>query len=318
MKILHYALGFPPYRSGGLTKFCIDLMSQQVQEGHMVAMVWSGQMGFISKGTKIKEREEVCLGNKSVGSFEIINPLPVSYDEGIADIESFTADAGYECYSELLNDFAPDVVHVHTLMGLHKSLLEAAKNKSIRLVFTAHDFFPICPKVTMFRQGAVCDSLQTCEKCGACNATALSLKKIQILQSPIYRKLKDSALVKTMRKKHRDSYLSEVTSDDLLTPVGRVEDYRTLRSYYYSLLKLMDEIHYNSSVTKMVYERFFELPQNCTISITHADIGDHRTTKSFSHGKLRIRYLGPNGGAKGFFSSRRHWINCGLKGRIFV
>ena len=33
MKILHYALGFPPYRSGGLTKMCIDLMVQQAKEG---------------------------------------------------------------------------------------------------------------------------------------------------------------------------------------------------------------------------------------------------------------------------------------------
>ena len=32
MKILHYSLGFPPYRSGGLTKFSMDLMREQIRE----------------------------------------------------------------------------------------------------------------------------------------------------------------------------------------------------------------------------------------------------------------------------------------------
>ncbi len=39
MKILHYALGFPPYRSGGLTKYCIDLLLAQKEAGHDVAMI---------------------------------------------------------------------------------------------------------------------------------------------------------------------------------------------------------------------------------------------------------------------------------------
>ena len=29
MRILHYALGFPPWRTGGLTKYCVDLMLTQ-------------------------------------------------------------------------------------------------------------------------------------------------------------------------------------------------------------------------------------------------------------------------------------------------
>lgn len=48
----------------------------------------------------------------------------------------------------------------------------------------------------MFRNGALCDTAQTCENCGACNTTALSLNKIKILQSPVYRRMKDSSIVK--------------------------------------------------------------------------------------------------------------------------
>lgn len=301
MKVLHYALGFPPYRSGGLTKFCVDLMVQQAREGHSVAMLWPGQMGFVNKKVAIKKQKSEKLKEQNIQSFEIVNPLPVSFDEGIADIATFTKNEGKEVYDEFLDKFQPDVIHVHTLMGLHKSFLETAKNKKIRLVFTAHDFFPICPKVTIFRHGAICDSVQTCEECGKCNVTALSEKKIKLLQSPIYRKLKDSLLIKKLRKQHRDGYLSESTVDDTAESVGTVNDYMNLRNYYYSLLKLMDMIHYNSSVTKKVYESVFMLPINRIVSITHSDIKDHRKLRNYSNDKIRIRYLGPQGGGKGFF-----------------
>ena len=300
MKILHYALGFPPYRSGGLTKLCVDLMVQQAKEGHTVAMLWPGQMGFVSQNVTIKKQKNVELSGQDILSFEVINPLPVSFDEGIANIAVFTKNVEVEAYRRLLDNFQPDVIHMHTLMGLHKSFLEVAKDKKIRLVFTAHDFFPICPKVTMFRHGAVCDSVQNCENCGVCNATALSLNKIRILQSPLYRALKDSKVVKRLRKQHRDGYLSESTANDTVTPVGTADDYKTLRNYYHSLLKLMDMIHYNSSVTKKVYESVFDLPNSCIVVITHSDIKDNRKVKDYSNDGLRIRYLGPQSGAKGY------------------
>lgn len=304
MKILHYALGFPPYRSGGLTKLCVDLMVQQAKEGHTVAMLWPGQMGFFNQKVAIKKHENVKLSGQDILSFEVINPLPVSFDEGIADIAAFIKNVGAEIYKELLDNFQPDVIHVHTLMGLHKSFLEVARDKKVRLVFTAHDFFPICPKVTMFRHGTVCDSVKNCENCGVCNATALSMNKIKALQSPVYRELKDSKIVKKLRKQHRDGYLSESTANDTAASVGTADDYKKLRNYYYSLLKLMDMIHYNSSVTKKAYKSVFDLPNNCVIGITHSDIKDNRKIKDYSTGKLRIRYLGPMGGGKGFFLLR--------------
>lgn len=300
MKILHYALGFPPYRSGGLTKFCVDLMVQQAKEGYAVAMLWPGQMKFVNQNVAIKRHKNVELSGQNILSFEVINPLPVSFDEGIVDIVTFTKNVEAEAYRKLLDNFQPDVIHVHTLMGLHKSFLEVARDKKIRLVFTAHDFFPICPKVTMFRHGAVCDCVQTFENCSICNVTALSLNKIKILQSPAYRELKDSKIVKKLRKRHRDGYLSESTASDTAVPAGIAEDYKKLRNYYYSLLKLMDMIHYNSSVTKKNYESVFDLPDSCIVAITHSDVKDNRKVKHYSNDYLRIRYLGAQSGAKGY------------------
>lgn len=301
MKILHYALGFPPYRSGGLTKFCVDLMVQQAKEGKKVAMLWPGQMGFVKKKTKVKDRGDVFLKHQKVKSYEIINPLPVSLDEGINDFSIFTADADKKIYSEFLKKYKPDVIHVHTLMGLHKSFLEAAKEQDIHLVFTTHDFFPICPKVTMFHKGTICEHIEDCSECNACNVTALGLNKIRILQSPIYRFMKDTFIVKKLRKQHRDNYLSDNNVDNDAISVGTLEDYKRLREYYRLMLELMDIIHYNSSVTKNVYESVYGELNNAVIGITHSDIKDNRHLKKFSNDKFRIRYLGPQSDAKGFF-----------------
>lgn len=300
MRILHYAMGFPPYRSGGLTKLCVDLMAQQVRQGHTVAMLWPGQMGFFGKKTRIRDHGMTAALEQRVRSFEIVNPLPVPLDEGIADIAAFTRDGGKAAYDAFLDRFRPEVVHVHTLMGLHKSFLCAARERGVRLVFTTHDFFPICPKVTLFRQGAGCTQVQSCQQCGTCNATALSVNKIRVLQSPLYRALKDSALVKKLRKRHRDGYFADA-EETPAEPVGSAQDYRRLRAFYGAMLAEMDEIHYNSSVTKAVYESVFSMPQGHIVSISHGDIADHREKRKFSGDLLRIRYLGPQSGAKGYF-----------------
>ena len=296
MKILHYSLGFPPYRSGGLTKFCMDLMREQIKEGHELSLLWPGEMSLFSGSVKIRNGADV----DGIKSYEVINPLPVSYDEGIKDFDSFMLEGDKGVYDALLDEIKPDVIHVHTLMGLHRSFLESAKEKGIRTVFTTHDFFPICPKVTMYRKGRICTSIKSCEECGVCNNTALGLKKIQILQSPAYRAAKDSALVKKLRKQHRDEYLGGDTENDDNGSVGTPEDYLRLRSHYYSMLSLFDIIHYNSSVTKNVYEMVFDIKNSVIVPITHADITDNRHKKAFESDKLHIRYLGAQSGAKGY------------------
>lgn len=298
MKILHYALGFPPYRTGGLTKYCIDLMLTQVEQGHEVALLWPGEIHFILKKTKIKE------GNhwNGIRNFELIDPLPVSLDEGIIEIEAYTKRVKESVYLNFLRMYMPDVIHIHTLMGLHKEFLDVAKQLKIKTVFTTHDYFGICPIVTLYHDGCVCDDDHDCLDCVKCNQTALGLKKIEILQSPIYRRLKNTKAVKMLRNCHRQKYFesSENKQTENENCVRTAEEYRKLREYYISMLNMIDFIHFNSSVTEMVYNRYFHPKNSAVISITHRDIKDHRIKKNFDHDALRITYLGPAKPFKGF------------------
>jgi len=298
MKILHYGLGFPPYRSGGLTKFCIDIMLHQKKEGHNVALLWPGKISFFYNKTQIKYRGHV----DGIESWEIINPTPVPYDEGIEDIGLFINQGEEKCYYDFLEQIKPDVIHIHTFMGIHKNFVIAAHKRKIRIVFTVHDYFTICPKVTMFRNGRVCDCVHNCEKCPECNTTALSIWKIKLLQSPLYRKIKNSAVIKRLRKNHRDNYLSDSIDKHLKKNIKtKVSDYIQLRNHYESILNYIDVIHYNSNLSKDRFEEVFGVRNFVTIPITHKDIKDNRRIKNFSDNYLKISYLGPYGDAKGFY-----------------
>jgi hypothetical protein len=63
MRIVHYSLGFPPYRTGGMTKYCLDIMEEQIKAGHDVAMLWPGKIKQygdeckIVKGKKYKFKQ---------------------------------------------------------------------------------------------------------------------------------------------------------------------------------------------------------------------------------------------------------------------
>lgn len=121
-------------------------------------------MGLCRRSISVKDRGIAQIGRKpwAVRSFEVCGSFPVPYDEGIADFAAFTKDAGERGYEQFLKEFCPDVIHIHTFMCLHGSFLWIAGKMKIRRVFTAHDYFPICPKVTMIRHGQICTAAESC------------------------------------------------------------------------------------------------------------------------------------------------------------
>ena len=257
-------------------------------------------------GTEVKDRGYV----NDIRSFEVLNPLPVPYDEGIIEINKFMTNVPEKPYEDFLMAFQPDVIHIHTLMGMHEAFLTSAKKLNIRTVFTAHDFFPVCPKVKLFRNGDICQTAGRCLDCPQCNSSALNLWKITLLQSSTYRNLKDSALVKAMRRNHRSKYFNDEDQQTKVNVTTQPNDYMALRQRYLKMLNLVDCIHYNSTVTKDVYESFIAFQNSMVLPITHANIGDHRRIKAFGK-NLRLTFLGGDGGAKGFFGSRRLSMSWG-------
>lgn len=296
MKILHYFLGFPPYRSGGLTKFCMDLMHSQIENGDTVDALWPGKIDFLSKKIRINNRGIVA----GIQSFELINPLPVPLDEGIINPLLFMKKGSKKIYSDFFNKIKVDVIHIHTFMGLHKEFVEVAKSLKIKTIFTTHDYFGLCPKVTFFKFNTICEDDHNCIDCVTCNQNALSLGKIIILQSPLYRVLKESWLIKKLRNRHRNDFFSPQEQPQFICDKIKAKEYENLRLYYLQMFNQIDIIHYNSSVSKMIYEKFISPKKSTVISISNMEIEDNRTIIQKTSKHIRFTYLSPLNYVKGF------------------
>ncbi len=49
MRILHYSLGYPPNRSGGLVKYSLDLMEEEQKQGNQIYSLYPGRYNPLKK-----------------------------------------------------------------------------------------------------------------------------------------------------------------------------------------------------------------------------------------------------------------------------
>lgn len=167
MRILHYTLGLPPYRSGGLTKYSQDLMVTQRQSGNEVSLLFPGSINYKFPKTNI-HFSEIWNG---INVYEINNPLPVPLLYGIKEPDSFIDNTivDIEDYIKFIEKVSPDIIHIHTLMGLPIEYLQIAKERKIKLVYTTHDYFGLCPKVNFMDWNNKLCEMNNAEKCFKCN-----------------------------------------------------------------------------------------------------------------------------------------------------
>lgn len=178
MVILHYALGLFPYRSGGLTRYVNDLMIAQVKRGHSISLLYPGNMKVWT--SKIEIRKDMSFLDINV--YELRNPLPVSLFYGVRNPSAFmnSRDIDKKAFDLFLHEVNPDIMHVHTLMGLPLEYLQIAKKNGVKVVYTSHDYFGLCLKVNFINSsGNSCET--PCGKiCALCNASAPSTNFIKI------------------------------------------------------------------------------------------------------------------------------------------
>lgn len=166
MTILHYTLGLPPRRSGGLTRYATDLMLEQQKSAKVMLLYPSGYNPW-SRSIRWK-RDGSYHG---VDLIKLKNSFPVPLLYGIREPKDFISNRiiSVDTMEALYSEFRPDVFHVHTLMGLPKELLLFFKSKGVRLIFTSHDYFGICPKVNMVDYAGKICAKPSAERCARCN-----------------------------------------------------------------------------------------------------------------------------------------------------
>ena len=303
MNILHYSLGFPPFRRGGMTQYCLDLMIEQAKAGHQVGLLWPGRLYDLTLKSKVNEKQKYKLQNDLYcTSYELLNPLPIPLMDGIEDPAMYLAEKEKTVYTEFFQKHTFQVLHIHTFMGLPPALVEAAHEVGVKTVFTTHDYFPICPRCNLFYAGKDCEDDKKCSDCVSCNQYGLSFNKMKFFQSELYKRVKESSIIKMLRARHnRKMYdATEQVIESEIIDAKKQKEYQNLRDRNIVLLEKMDVVHFNSTNTFCIYKKRGYAGNNAkVITISNGAIADHKRIRKVGS-LVRFGYLGPLTTHKGY------------------
>lgn len=306
MKILHYLSGLPPVRGGGMIKYALDLAEAQSSTDEVYLLV-PGRISLCSsKRSKVTIKRSGSWNRIPV--FRIRNPLPIPMANGILDIAWYTLSCGTKAYRVFLEKLQPELIHVHTFMGLHAEFLQAAKELHIPVVYTTHDYFGLCPRTNLMYQDEVCTQIGT--NCGECSRCAFSPKRLWLEQTKIYSLYrKNFYFVKVLQSAFLKNRFDSLRSHQPTTQVDAgnapenerlplASDYAGLLEYYREMFSQVTFFHFNSNQTREVYEKFLGPVQGMVIHLGNKSICDRRSQKQMDR-MLRIGYLGGDAVFKG-------------------
>lgn len=290
MRILHYFLG--SHRQGGLNRYASDLATEQAKSGHQVFVLFPDGGLFSHKKSTISR-----YGKKhGVSYWKLTDGVPVPLLEGLRDPE-WILNPEHKLSDKAINKFYaathPDVFHIHTWMGFPVELLPFFKNNGVKVVYTTHDYFGICPKVNLINEQ---DCLCTCSDnraCSCCNMQSPSAKFLKIRNFSLLMKLKP--FLKPFLNLKKRNKATMLPSESAIAE----KTYDKLRSYYHDLWKQCDKIHFNSSITKRIFHQYFPNLEGKIIPITHGSIQDHRQPRKLKKDCIRLCFIGSGTPYKG-------------------
>lgn len=320
MNILHVSLGLPPLRTGGLTRYCCELMVAQAKSGSKVSLLYPGR--FLPGPVRFHKGSW-----HGIDTYELINPLPVALTYGVADPEPFVSrclETGE--FVDLIKSLSPDVIHVHSFMGIYREFFYVAKDMGIAIVFTTHDYYPMCPRSTLIDNGGrQCGSFGNAADCSTCCAGGMTLRKCKVMQSSLYASLKSSVGFSRLASAVKRNMSSKGhCADGALIDESKAEDYEALLRFNKSIFELFDLVLTNSNVTERAYRMVFPGASYKRQLISHEGLSSQRLPKreERSCGKFIIGYFGGQKEYKGYGSmiaaSRRlHDIGLDFELRLY-
>ena len=288
MKILHYTLGFQPQRTGGLVKYAEDLMLEQIAQGHQVTALYPGNIRLLSKKVGIMK-----VSSRKFECYEMLNSLRLALFGGISNPTAFLTSCDKNVYRTFLEEVQPDIIHIHSFMGLHKEFLKIAKNLNIKVVFTSHDYYGLAPVPHFYFNGVDYSDKNTNLTWNIMSSNALSVKKLRFFQVPFYPTIRK--ILKLLGKNPKSK------KNLVIRDVIEEQDYSELRHYYNEMFHLIDGYLFNSSLAKNVYEINEIQPANSIVlSITNSSIKQHQRLTT-TNNKIRVAYIGADEEYKGYF-----------------
>jgi glycosyltransferase involved in cell wall biosynthesis len=172
MRILIVSSGLKPERFGGLPSHVEDLLDSLVKAGEEVAYL---NVGAKSKWPYTRHWKRCDL---PCPAWNLSSKLAYAehWNGTLSPRSQVIAERKYRnAFMAVINEFKPDLVHFHELTGFPIGLLTELRRRSIRTVFSAADFYVLCPTVKLFRPDhSFCEKTTDQLDCHACSSNARS------------------------------------------------------------------------------------------------------------------------------------------------
>ena len=133
------------YLKGGSEKYYFELGDLLKKHGHQIAFFSMKS----DKNLKTKEKEY------------FVDEIDLNTGSKLKALDVIYSKENKIKMLQAIEDFRPDIIHLNNFQRqLSESIVEAANEKNIPIVFTAHDVQAVCPAITMLD-----NNKQICELC---------------------------------------------------------------------------------------------------------------------------------------------------------
>ncbi|MGZ4666264.1 MAG: glycosyltransferase family 4 protein, partial [Frankiaceae bacterium] len=150
MRILHVNKYL--YRRGGAESYLFDLSDLQRQAGHEVACF----------GMQHPDNDVHPFARFFPRQIELEPAPPGARKKAAAVARMVWSSSSRRGLTACLDDFRPDVVHLHNIYHqLSPSILAATRAAGVPTVMTLHDYKLACPSYQLLDHGRVCDACIT-------------------------------------------------------------------------------------------------------------------------------------------------------------
>lgn len=305
MKVLHVAFGLPPSRRGGLPLYVRDLVRAQSIAGNRVDFLCPGPYTLSGK-------PEIQPGyNRNSDYFVLNNPPPVPMTMGVSDPYRITREFPSKIFRRFLENRRPDIIHVHSLMGIPREFFDEAERVGIPIVFSTHDYYGLCAKATFWRDRyGDCAARPEFRDCARCNQNAPGFFFSWFNQSGLFPILRDSPFLAKIKRRIRSRFAEGPALEENAQMKHAVEmnqGFENLYRYYLSVFESLAAFHFNSSVSQKVFTEKCKATGR-RIPLRLRDVFDRRSEfdrKADDRAHLRVGFIGNSSEYKGFPLLRR-------------
>lgn len=161
MRVLHVIHQDPKHALGGSETYCRNLMAKQNENDITVGV-------FYRCNDEQVEPFQIEQGD-GITYYCVNLALLPSAKHRFQYENSYANPHVLPYFEKALEDFAPDVIHIHHLITLNCDMISLARSKNIPVALTLHDYWYFCHRITLtLPKGTRCSGPSGGTRCRGC------------------------------------------------------------------------------------------------------------------------------------------------------